>query len=213
MQLCISPPVFLLFNTQALLYETVDHEQPRLFILSTVPFLVEHSRMADREDMKLKAEEFDSRHRQLQCSLESHTAMLKDSVPFWERFNTDSKSLEEWLGKVNMDLGSDNVQFGSAAVTEQSLLFCQGLQMDINSHDPHMRGVVVLGEELAKYVVPEDLEFVREWVERLKKGEEHVAKETTEKAELLEERLKSWRVSCETFSDIVWPVRIIMVLF
>ena len=145
--------------------------------------------------MKLKAEEFDSRHSKMLHSLESHVSMLKDSVPFWKRFNTDSSSLEEWLRKLNMDLKSDNIRFGDAVITEQSLLFCQELQADIDSHNPHMKNMVVLGEELAKYVIPEDMEFIREFMERLKEGDSYVTKETDEKTELLEERLKSWKVS------------------
>ena len=58
-----------------------------------------------------------------------------------------------------------------------------------------------LGETLAKYVIPEDQDFVMEWVERLNKGEEHVARETDEKTELLEERMKSWRVCMCMFGE------------
>ncbi len=175
--------------------EAAEHDEARQFILSTVPFLVEHSRIVDREDMTMKAEDFDSRHKTLRASLDEHTAMLKNSVPFWEKFNSNSKDLEEWLYAVNSDLESDKVQFGNATITEQSLKFCQGLQVDINARNPDLMGVVMLGEELSKYVVPEDLEFVCSYVQNLQMKEEHVNKETVEKTELLEERLKSWRVS------------------
>lgn len=155
---------------------------------------MEHSRKADREEMKLKAEEFDQRCAELGKSLDSHMSMLKESVPFWKQFNSNITDLSHWLDEVNSDLVSEHVQFGSAAITEQSLLFCQGLQVDIQGHSSQVRDVSVLGEALAKFVVPEDREFVMEWVERLAKGEDHVAKETEEKTELLEERMKSWRV-------------------
>ena len=57
-----------------------------------------------------------------------------------------------------------------------------------------VRDVGSLGETLARYVIPEDLEFVMEMVTQLTTGEEHVTRETDEKTELLEERMKSWRV-------------------
>ena len=179
---------------QGLFEETKEHEEARLFILSTVPFLVEHSRIADRESMTTMAEDFSVRHRKLQDNLEAHTAMLKNSVPFWEKFNLNSKDLELWLQNVNSDLGSEKVQFGNATETEQSLKFCQGLQIDINTRNPDLVDMVLLGEELAKFVVPEDLEFVSTFVQKLRKEEELISKETMEKTELLEERLKSWRV-------------------
>ncbi len=177
-----------------------EHEEARLFIQNTVPFLVEHSRKPDREDMQLKADEFDRRYRALQTSLDAHVAMLKESVPFWKKFNSGVSDLSNWLERVNGDLVSDNVQFGNAIMTEKSLRFCQSVQMDIQDHSLSVRDMGSLGEMLAKYVVPGDQEFVKEWVERLTKGEELVSKETDEKTELLEERMKSWQVraSCRT---------------
>lgn len=160
-----------------------------------MPYLVEHSRKKDREEMKLTAEEFDQRHGNLRKSLDTHMAMLKESIPFWEKFNTNITSISQWLDRVNGDLVSDKVQFGNAIVTEESLAFCQDLQQDINGHAHLVRGVENLGELLSKFVVAEDKEYVMEWVKRLAKGEEHVVRETEEKTELLEERLKSWRVS------------------
>jgi len=145
--------------------------------------------------MTTRAEDFSSRHRKLQDSLEAHTAMLKHSIPFWEKFNSNSKDLADWLQNVNSDLESERVQFGNATETEQSLKFCQSLQVDINAHNPDVIDMALLGEQLAKFVVPEDLEFVSSFVQKLQKEEEQVNKETMEKTELLEERLKSWKVS------------------
>ena len=79
---------------QGLLEETKEHKETRLFILSTVPFLVEHSRIADREGMTTMAEDFSVRYRKLQDNLEGHTTMLKNSVPFWKKFNLNSKDLQ-----------------------------------------------------------------------------------------------------------------------
>ena len=67
---------------QGLMEETKEHEEARLFILSTVPFLVEHSHIADREGMTTMAEDFSARHRKLQDNLEADMAMLKNSIPF-----------------------------------------------------------------------------------------------------------------------------------
>ena len=106
-----------------------EHEEACQFIQTTVPFLVEHARKDDREDMKLKAEEFDQRYSTLKTSLTSHVTMLKESVPFWKQFNANISDLSGWLDRVNQDLVSDNVQFGNAIATEKSLLFCQALQV------------------------------------------------------------------------------------
>ena len=144
--------------------------------------------------MRIKAEEFDQRHRNLSESLDTYVNMLKESIPFWKRFNTDIKDVTQWLERVNSDLVSENVQFGNAIVTENSLVFCQGLQVDIQDHTHQVREVGSLGEMLAKYVIAEDREYVMELVERISKREELVTKETDEKTELLEERLKSWQV-------------------
>lgn len=153
--------------------------------------------------MKLKAEEFDQRHTELGKSLDTYVTMLKESIPFWKRFNTDTRDVSQWLERVSSDLSSEKVQFGNAIVTENSLVFCQDLQVDIRGHTSQVRDVGALGEMLAKFVIPEDQEYVMEWVERIAKGEEHVTKETDEKTERLEERLKSWRVSC---SHIIYSV-------
>lgn len=171
-----------------------EHGEARQFILDTVPYLVEHARKKDREEMKLKAEEFHHRCHELDNSLDTHVSMLKESVPFWERFNSNISDLSQWLDSVNSDLISDRMQFGNAMVTEQSLLFCRGLQVDIQGRSSQVHDASALGNALAKLVVPEDREFIMEWVGRLRKGEEHVAMETEEKTELLEERLESWRV-------------------
>ena len=114
---------------QQLLTQVRDHAEAREFLQSTVPFLVEHSRKPEREDMQLKANEFDQRYQDLQASLESHVTMLKDSVPFWEQFNENVSDLSGWLKQVSGNLSSDKVQFGNAIATEKSLLFCQALQV------------------------------------------------------------------------------------
>ncbi len=67
--------------------------------------------------------------------------------------------------------------------------------MDIQDHTSSVCAMGVLGETLAQFAVPGDQDFVREWVERLCKEEELVTVETNDKTELLEERMKSWRVS------------------
>ena len=119
---------------QQLLTQVSEHAEAREFLQSTVPFLVEHSRKPEREDMKLKANEFDQRYQDLQASLDSHVTMLKDSVPFWKQFNENVSDLSGWLKRVNGDLGSDKVQFGNAIATEKSLLFCQGLQVHMTKY-------------------------------------------------------------------------------
>ena len=190
---CLFPFLYFVFSssTQQLLEQVKGHEEARGFLLDWVPFLVEHSRKRDREEMKLKAEEFDRRCKELGASLESHVAMLTDSIPFWKRFNSNIKDLSSWLEQVNTDLASERVQFGNAMVTEKSLLFCQELQVDIQGHSSEVNEVGSLGEALVKFVVPGDREFVLEMVQRLTTEKEVVAKETDEKAELLEERMKS----------------------
>lgn len=174
--------------------QVLEHDEARLFLLDTVPYLVEHSRKSEREDMKLKAEDFDQRCNELRKTLNIHVAMLKDSIPFWEQFNSNVNDLSQWLAGVNANLSSEHVQFGSAMVTEKSLMFCQELKLNIQGHTLLVRDMGSIGEMLAKYVIPEDQEFVMELVARLTKGEEHVTRETDEKTELLEERMKSWRV-------------------
>lgn len=177
-----------------MLEQVREHEEASEFLLSSVPFLVEHSRKKDREDMRLRAEDFHQRHTHLGKSLNDYVVMLKDSVPFWERFNTNVDDVTSWLQRVNTDLTSENIQFGNAVITEMSLTFCQGLRMDIDGHASQVKEVGSLGEALVRFVVPEDREYVLQLVERLARGEEHVSKETDEKTELLEERLKSWQV-------------------
>ena len=81
------------------------------------------------------AVDISARHRMLQDNLEAHMAMLKNSIPFWEKFNLKTKDLELWLQNMNSDLRSEKVQFGNATETEQSLKFCQGLQIDINTRN------------------------------------------------------------------------------
>ena len=95
---------------------------------------------------------------------------------------------------MKSDLGSERVQFGNATETEQSLKCCQCLQININTCNPDLVDMVFLGEELAKFVVPEDMEFVSTFVQKLRKEEELIFKEMMEKTELFKERLKSWRV-------------------
>ena len=172
-----------------------DHDEARDFILNTVPYLVEHSRKKDREEMKLKADEFNQRHEKLGKSLNDHIVMLKDSIPFWKKFNSNVEELSQWLEEVNSGLVSDKVQFGNATVTEESLIYCQGLQTDIYAHKSFVHDVAKLGDTLSKYVVSADQQFVEELIEKLKNRKEFVTKETEEKTELLEERLTSWRVS------------------
>ena len=95
-----------LFSPQQLLEQVKGHEEALVFLLDWVAFLVEHSRKRERQGMKLKAEEFDRRCKELGASLESHVAMLTDSIPFWKRFNSNIKDLSSWLEQVNADLAS-----------------------------------------------------------------------------------------------------------
>ncbi len=182
-------------SPQFLLQDALSHEERCVFISATVPYLVEHSRKTDREEMKLKAEEFTSRHKNLVESETRHVSMLKESIPFWKRFNSNVKDLSSWLTQVSSDLGSENVKFGNARVTERSLVFCRDLQSDIHAHNPQLLDLTQLGEDLANYVVDGDQEFVREWLQRLAEGEKSISMETVDKTIRLEERLKSWSVS------------------
>ena len=65
---------------QESLVEVEAHENEAEFIKNTVPFLVEHSRKAVREEIKLRAEDFSQRYDQLREFLGGYVGNLKDSI-------------------------------------------------------------------------------------------------------------------------------------
>ena len=114
--------------------EVEDHENEAEFISNTVPFLVEHSRKAVREEIKLRADEHVQRYRQLKEFLDGYVGDLKDSIPFWQEFNKQTEDLSLWLTQANGELESDRTQPGNATVTETSLRNTHDLQVEIGDH-------------------------------------------------------------------------------
>ena len=53
------------------------HKNEAEFIVNTVPYLLEHSRSTEREDMKLKAEDFSKRYSALSSSEEVYVENLQ----------------------------------------------------------------------------------------------------------------------------------------
>ena len=125
--------------------EVEAHENEAEFISNTVPFLVEHSRKAVREEIKLRADEHAKRYHQLKEFLDGYVGDLKDSIPFWQEFNKQTEDLGLWLTQANEELESDRTQPGNATVTEISLRNTHDLQVEIGDHQESV-------EEATRYV-------------------------------------------------------------
>ena len=164
-------------------------------MLNTIPFLVEHSRKAVREEIKLRAEEHSQRYDQLKQFLGSYVGDLKDSIPFWQEFNQQTEDLGQWLTQANEELESDRTQPGNATVTESSLRNTHQLQTNIDEHQGSVEEATRTGNSLKRFVGEDDQEYITEVLERLKFGTQEVEQEAEERVEQLEERYKSWKVS------------------
>ena len=175
--------------------EVEVHEKESQFITNTVPFLVEHSRKAVREEIRLRAEEHTQRYHQLQEFLTGYVGDLKDSIPFWQEFNKQTEDLGQWLRHTNEELESGRTQPGNATVTETSLRNTHQLQVDIDGHQEFVEEAVRTGNDLKRFVGEDDQEYITEVLERLKFGTQEVEQEAEERVEHLEERYKSWKVS------------------
>lgn len=66
-----------IYFLQQLLTEVEGHNKEVEFIRTTVEFLMEHTRQAQREDIKEKAAEFCSRYDDLLSSLQTYVGNLK----------------------------------------------------------------------------------------------------------------------------------------
>lgn len=163
--------------------------------MKTVPFLVEHSRKAVREEIKLRAEEHSQRYHQLRDFLGGYVGNLKDSIPFWQEFNKQTEDLSQWLEQANEELESERTQPGNAMVTETSLKNTHELQMDITEHQESVEEATKTGNSLKRLVSDEDQQYITEMLERLKFNTQEVEQEAEERVEQLEERYTSWKVS------------------
>ena len=189
-------------HIQESLAEVDAHQDEADFITNTVPFLVEHSRKAVREEIRLRAEEHSQRYLQLKEFLGGYVGNLKDSIPFWQEFNKQTEDLGQWLRHANEELESDRTQPGNATVTESSLRNTHVLQEDIEGHRDFFDDAMKTGNTLKRLVGDEDQQFIAELLERLKFGTQEVEQEAEERVEQLEERYKSWRVSCSSYYSI-----------
>lgn len=183
-----------LHTQQESLVEVEAHESEAEFIKNTVPFLVEHSRKAVREEIKLRAEDFSQRYDQLREFLGGYVGNLKDSIPFWKEFNSQTEDLGQWLRQANEELESERTQPGNATVTEHSLRNTHELQVDIGEHQESVEVATRTGNALRRLVGDEDQHYISEVLERLKFGAQEVEQEAEERVEQLEERYKSWKV-------------------
>ena len=162
--------------------------------MKTVPFLVEHSRKAVREEIKQRAEEHSQRYHQLREFLGGYVGDLKDSIPFWKEFNSQTEDLGQWVRQANEELESDRTQPGNATVTETSLRYTHELQVDIGEHQESVEEAMRTGNALKRLVGDDDQQYISEVLERLKFGTQEVEQEAEERVEQLEERYKSWKV-------------------
>ena len=64
-------------STQQLLSEVEGHSNEVEFIQSTVEFLLEHTALPEREDVKAKAADFNGRYDNLLHSLRTHVGDLE----------------------------------------------------------------------------------------------------------------------------------------
>ena len=179
---------------QESLVEVETHENEAEFIANTVPFLVEHSRKAVREEIKVRAEEHSRRYQELRDFLGGYVGDLKDSIPFWKEFNQQTEDLGQWLRQTNEELESDRTQPGNATVTETSLRNTHRLQADIDDHQESVDEATRTANALKRLVGDEDQHYISEVLERLKDSTEEVGQEAEERVEQLEERYKSWKV-------------------
>ena len=182
-------------HIQESLIEVEAHESESEFVMNTVPFLVEHSRKAVREEIKLRAEEHSQRYNQLREFLGGYVGDLKDSIPFWKEFNLQTEDLGQWLRQTNEELESDRTQPGNATVTENSLRNTHELQVDIGEHDESIEEATRMGNALKRLVGDDDQQYITEVLQRLKFSTQEVEQEAEERVEQLEERYKSWKVS------------------
>ena len=72
-------------------------------------------------------------------------AMLKDSIPFWEQFNSNVSDLSQWLAGVNADLSSENVQFWQCHSDREKLNILSGTAAEYPRPHPHGAGRGVAG--------------------------------------------------------------------
>ena len=119
---------------------------------------------------------------------------LKDSIPFWKEFNSQTEDLGQWLRQANEELESDRTQPGNATVTENSLRNTHELQVDIGEHQESVEEATRTGNALKRLVGDDDRQYISEVLERLKFGAQEVEQEAEERVEQLEERYKSWKV-------------------
>ena len=121
--------------------EVEGHSNEAEFIQETVEFLLEHTSLPGREDVKLKAADFSHRYGDLLKTLKTYVGNLEvnfnpllsllivavlnclsqESVPLWNEFNAVSQEFGEWLDHAHLQLTSDLTQPGNAIVTETSL--------------------------------------------------------------------------------------------
>ena len=66
-------------------------------------------------------EDFTERYNKLCIDVNSHVKNLRDSVPLWEHFNSNTQDLFQWLEYVNSELESDRLQPGNVTITKVSL--------------------------------------------------------------------------------------------
>ena len=74
------PPTHTPACTQCLLEDVMAHKNEAEFIVDTLPYLLEHSRSTEREDIKLKAEDFSKRYSALSSSEEVYVENLQVHV-------------------------------------------------------------------------------------------------------------------------------------
>ena len=67
---------------EQLLSEVEGHSNEEEFIRTTVEFLLEHTALAQREDIKLKADDFSCRYDNLKNSLRSYVGNLMVKIFF-----------------------------------------------------------------------------------------------------------------------------------
>lgn len=188
----------LVFISQQLATEVRGHQKECEFIQRTITFLVEHSRKENREPLKTEAEDFCSRYQSLLTSEDKYVSNLHESIPFWEDFKNQSDQLAEWVQLENQELNSDRVASGNASVTKSSHENAQNLLQDIRSKKPALNAAVLVGDDLKGLVVPEDQEYILHTLEGLRTGQEDVEDRTETVVALLDDRLRSWQVTCNS---------------
>jgi hypothetical protein len=146
---------------QQLLSEVEGHNNEVEFIQATVEFLIEHTSLPGREDMKLKADDFSRRYGDLMKSLKTYVGNLKESVPLWNEFNAISQELGEWLDHAHLQLTSDITQPGNAIVTETSLRNVELLLEELAGHEGTLDTLRALTESVAQLIPSGDKVYRR----------------------------------------------------